>query len=461
MPARAPSVPVLLLAVAGAALLVHARSLLFPTLFADDFGLIHEGWTRARLGHHLWEPLNEHCWPVFRCAVYAVDQCSGGVAGVPLAAMVYTRLCLLAAAGGLFLFVRRERGPLAGVVAATVFAVTAAYQEGVWWLAASPGVACLAAASVGLLAAQRWVQSGQWRGLPLAAAAVAPGWFGGGLMVGPLVSLYLIGRGPARGGARWWGWAVPLAGTAAYLAVCLPLAGERMLRPAHYDGRTAAEAFDPAAAVRNSGRAVADQVALGAAGVWGVRLPEAVAWGVTAAATAAGVWWWRRAGRLRVVVLGAGFVLLSYLLVLGAWAQWGYELVAPWSRYATFPQFGLALIAGGGITAGEAFPPPARWRALLAVGVLALVQLPRGILACPPPDPRLADDLRRVEEADRRCREHHVAADAAIKVLLPHYRAEYGRDKKPYIDIWRCLWGSDHPQPKTEEEIKQALLPDR
>lgn len=454
---RAPTVPVLLAVVAIASLLVHLRSLLSPALMQDDFGNIHEAWTWQRVTANLWVPLNEHCWPVYRLSICLMNQLSGGPTGLPLAAMVFSRITLLATIFGLFLFVKRERGPLAGLVSAAVFGVSAVYLESVAWFAAAPNTACLATGCVALLAAQRWVQRGQWWNLPLTAAVcvIAPGWFGGGALIGPLVSLYLFGRRPGR----WWSWAVPLVGTAAYFAVCIPMAGDKMLKPEHHGGKSLAQAFNPTIAAENTARAVTDQLVLGGVGVWKVVCPLWVAVPVTTLAVAAGVWWWRRAGWPRVVLLGAAFVLFGYVLVFGSRAGWDYEtLLVHWSRYATFPQFGLALIVGGGVRTAGPPRPWQRWVVLALTIVLLALHSYHGWSATPASDPRLAEDLQLVAEADRRCREHHIAGEDAVRVLVPHYTEQYKKDGKFHTDIWRCIWGSSQPKPRTDDEIRDLLL---
>lgn len=447
---RPPSVPALLAVILAASLLVHVRTLIAPTLREDDFAIVRQSWTWQRVSASLWEPMNEHCWPAFRLAVYAVNQCSGGLAGVPLAAMLFTRLTLLAATLGLFLFVKRERGPFAGLVAAAVFGVTGVYAEAVFWFAASPALVCLATAAVALLGAQRWLAHRQWVGLATAtaAAAFAPAWFGGGVLVGPLVGLYLFGRRPGR----WWAWAVPVAATAAYFAACVPLAGERMARPPHHGGRTAVQAFDAAAAAENTGRAITDQIVLGVVSAHGVSCPLWLAAPLTAATAVAAVWWWRRAGRPRAVLVGFGFVLLNYLLAYGLRSAWPYpEVVVSWSRYNVFPQFGVALVIGCGLPAAGVVTPRQRKWLLVAVAVLLVIHAPRGWLGSPEADPTLTTELRRVSEADANCREHRIAADDASAVMLgptPGY---------PRDCIWRCLWGSPNPEPRPPDEIRRLL----
>ena len=71
-----------------------------------------------------------------------VGRFAGGASGLPLAAAVAVRLLLIAAMLLVYLFVRRERGhPYFGFAGMIVFGVSAVYQEGVYWFAASPALA--------------------------------------------------------------------------------------------------------------------------------------------------------------------------------------------------------------------------------------------------------------------------------------------------------------------------------
>jgi hypothetical protein len=94
------------------------------------------------------------------------------------------------------------------------------------------------------------------------------------------------------------------------------------------------------------------------------------------------------------------------------------------------------------------------------IGVCFLMQLPRG-LVCSSPTGRdqFAEvrqqqaALRRIEEVDSLCRQHHISAAAARQAL--------GRLDVPLscdvIDGWEFLIGSDDPRPLPPEEIKRLL----
>src|SRR5262249_2239854 len=145
------------------------------------------------------------------------------------------RLCVLqgplaAAAATLlvYLLVRRATGrPFSALLAMTLFGVSTQYWEAAAWFAASFALLGVVMLLLGLLAAQRRRQTGRVRSLLLSAVwcGLAPGWFGTGMLAGPLCTLFLLGPAPApaeRRPRRWLLALVPSLGTAVSLAVTLP-----------------------------------------------------------------------------------------------------------------------------------------------------------------------------------------------------------------------------------------------
>lgn len=464
MPAARFTAPLLLLAVVVATLLVHIRSLVSPIILHDDFDLLLKVWTWDDTRSNLWVPMNEHAWPITRLWTYAMIQAAGSSAGIPLSAAVANRVLVLATVGLTYLFVRRDRGhPAPGLAAAALFGVSAVYQEAVYWFAAGPSVAATATGLLALLAAQRWRRSGGVVWLIVAAVwcALAPGWFAGGILAGPFCALYLIGRGTSSTDpGKWWAWVVPVLGTGAFLAVNLKMAGDRILNAEHYGGKTAVQAFDPIVGAGRTVLSLVDGLALGATGAPGVATPvwTAVAptpvWiaiPVVIALVAGLIWWWRRATDRRLILLGLAFVLVSYWLIHSARARWEYDRLAGWSRYAVYPQMGLALILAGGWPGG--FGTPFTRRQARAIGMLTAVlfvtQLTRGFCNSPTGLTEQMEALRQVDRVSERCRELGISATDAAAVLpsedIP------GGDK----NRWWFLRGSDHPRELTAEELAE------
>jgi hypothetical protein len=451
-----------------ATLLIHIRSLLWPVIYWDDFDLLLKTWTWAETRRNLWVPMNEHSWPLTRLWTFAIVCFAGDCSGIPRTCAIANRLLLLATIALVYHFVRRERGhPAPALVCAATFGVTSAYQEAVFWFAAGPAIASVATGLLGLLAAQRWRQAGGFSWLIVAAvwSALAPCWFAGGLLAGPLCSLYLMGHAFAR----WRVWLVPVFGSVLFLSINLSLSGDRILNAEHYQGKTAIQAFDPISGAWNTIRVIADCWIPGAVGLpplatftrnadQQIALPIGVVLLLVATSCIALIWCWRRAGDRRLIVLGLGFVFSSYWLIQSARVGWDYARLTEWSRYGVFPQMGLALILAGVISTGYKTPfTRSQAKAVaLFIGILTLLHLPRGICNSPMNIPEQAEVLLEVDRVDERCRALGVSAADARSVLsltqIP------GGDQ----NRWDYLRGSNQPQKWTATELaelRSKLLP--
>jgi hypothetical protein len=449
----------LLLVIALATLIVHIRSLIHPLLLYDDFDLLLKAWTWDAMVHNLWVPMNEHAWPITRLWTRATIWLAGSNAALPVVSALANRVLLLLAVGLTYRFVRRERGhSLPGLIAAALFGLSANYQEGVYWFAASPAVGALATGLFGLLAAQRWQQTGSFLALfgSAVAAALAPAWFAGGVLAGPFCSLYLFGRANLTGRGRWWAWAIPILGTVAFLAVSMPRTAEHILHAEHYRGQTAVQAFSPFTGAVRTLQTLVDGLALGAIGIPSVATPIWMTIPLLIILGVALAWWWRRTADRRLFLLGLGFILISYWLIHSARAAWDYPFIITWSRYEVYPQFGLALLIGGGWPCNPNIPLTRRQMRSVGVFVLVLmvIQFPRGFFGSPAELPQQGEALRQIDRVEERCRELRVsAADAAS--LLPSDDIP-GGDK----NRWWFLRGSAHPReftPAERDQLKQEL----
>jgi hypothetical protein len=145
---------------------------------------------------------------------------------------------------------------------------------------------------------------------------------------------------------------------------------------------------------------------------------------------AAAAWWWQGAPCRRLLWLGLGCILASYLLVYSARAEWLYEQMVPWTRYHLLPHLGLVLFLSGGLPRWQErfrFQPSGRLshRQMIVVAVLAGVlwvcQMPRAVLmnlhirGQPVEDQQAV--LEYLEAMDARCRHYHIDAETAQKAL--------------------------------------------
>ena len=412
----------LVAAICLAALAVHARSLISPHLYYDDFDIITKSYTWQSAWAHLWIPVNEHVWPLMRLWTWLVVQASGQASCLPLAAAVATRLLLLFTMLLVYRFVRREcNDPLLGLVAMAWFGISSVYYEAVYWYAASPALGSLGTGLLSLIAAQNWRRTGSKFQLILSGgwASLSPAWFAGGILIGPLASFYLVIPSPSDSGIRdsktfrRWAFIVPWLGTAAFLAVSLPGTATHIMRAHHYGGKTAIEAFDPLVGVANTARASVDCLVVGSFGIGSVVLPIAMVVAVLTLLAFAGAWWWKKASHRGMILLGLAFIVSSYLLVFSARAdRWSYETqLAHWTRYNVYPQFGLTLIICGGLPqwrrqvseAASLEPFGSRETRVLTVVILVLLvtHTPRGLIGLPAPDPQETQEMQRLERLDR------------------------------------------------------------
>lgn len=481
MPLLRPEGKVLVLllgaTVCWAALGLHTLSLCQPVLYMDDFDILLKSWTWADLCTNLWAPVNEHSWPLTRLSAWLLLQIAGWPTTLPLAAALQMRFGLVAGMWLAYLFVRRELGhPYYGLMAMTIFGVSATYQQTLAWFATTPNLLALDMTLLTLLAAQRWRQTGRGRHLVLSVfwAALAPAWFASGIIAGLLGCLYLflpgpkLAAGPSNPRPRRWTCLVPLLGSLAFLSVSLPYTGQQILHSEHYGSKNAVQAFDVTMAFVNTGRSLVDNVALGSLGIAAVTCPVGVAVFGLILLTVAGVWWWRRAPARGLVVLGLGFILANYLLIYGARADWPYEpQLRHWSRYNVFPQLGVALIVCAGLPrwqdgmrrrdqpghfSKDRIRTLTRW-----ILVLFVLQLPRGLIGTPMPDPRQPEVLRQVEDMDARCRAYHITSETARRVLEPLPMPNGGEGAGG--NAWSLLRGSDDPHPLSDAEARRLLQP--
>jgi hypothetical protein len=476
----------LLLLACGAFLLLHGRSLVGPVIYYDDFQILVPARSWQRTWEGLWTPQNEHAMPLGRLFCYGLETLAGSLPRLPFLTCLVGPLALLLGVLFVYVFVRRELGhPFYALLAVVLFAVTSVYHQAVWWFAASFAIFSLDTMLLGLLAVQRWRQTGRGLYLDLAVLAcfLAPGWFALGILAGPMCCLYLLPpvgaasraapdeSGSARRTYRHWS-LLPLLGTLLFLSISLPRTAEAILHASHYGEQTAVQVFDPLVGLRYTARSLVDNLLLGVLGLAGVALPWWCVVGILPAVVALAAWWWRQASDHRLMLLGLGLIGSSYLLCYSARALWPYpRMVEPaFARYHLLPHLGLVLFFCGGLPAQAG-----RWFTLDAtgtitahqrrflyrlIGVCFLVQLPRGLLCSSPTGldqfavmHKQRAVLRRVEEVDARCRQYHISAAAARQAL--------GRLDLPLsldvIDGWEFLLGSDDPRPLSPEEIKHLL----
>jgi hypothetical protein len=473
--------------VSGLAFLgLYGYGLLFPYLFADDFPLLLGSWTWPTTWNNLWQPHNEHTFPLGRLSTWLLVQLGEGrLTAMPRLLSLQGPVGVLAGMGLVYLFVQRESGqPILGVLALTFFGVTTQYNQAVTWFSASFVVLALDTILLALLAAQRWRQTRRWRFLAWCAfwVALAPGWFATGILAGPLCCLYLLPvrlsrqpeetalpsipkAGPLPAKIRWLAFLAPLVGTTAFLGILLsrPDTADRIIHAGHYQGHSAFNVFMPLFGLQSTGRAVVDHLLFGTVGIWGVVCPPIPAYGMVVLLTAGAAWWWWRAPLRRLMLLGLGFILTSNLLVYSFREPWGYENMITWSRYDLLPHLGLTFFLAGGLPANRSGVSTFLTRrqavmACLLTALLFVCQLPRAIAIsyfAPDMHAEQMPKLEFIEAKDERCRKLRISAATAHQAL--------GKLDIPPVDDglgngWKFLRGSPDPLPMSATEARRLLL---
>jgi hypothetical protein len=445
-----------------ASLVLFLPRLLRPTLWFDDFAYLRDSWSWDLALAHLWLPFNEHAMPLARLSTWLLVRAAGNAANLPWLLGLQGPVAVWVGMGLVYRFLRRELGgPARALAGMALFGVSSQYFEAVWWYSATFALLALDTFLLGLLAAQRYRQTGERRHLAgcALAAALAPGWYGGGILAGPLCALYLLPP-PRTGRTGLAGALTPLLGTAAFLAVALPRAGGGIVRPSHFSGRSILEAYDPLVGVRNSGRALVDNLLVGSLGLPPLPLPLWLALLLLAGALLVGALWWRAAPHRRLLGLGLGCALGSYVLIHSARAAWNYADLCYWTRYQVFAHLGFVLFVTGGLPVRGGRLAAPRWlaspsRRLFALtALLAVTQFPRAWFGFPF-EPRQHAQLRQVDAVDARCRRHHIDRDTARAALPPMVMA----GGSEVDNAWFLLRGSEGPRPVGHDEARRLLAP--
>jgi hypothetical protein len=457
-----------------AALSLHAYPVARPFLFDDDFAILRDSWTWDDAWANLWRPWNEHAMPLGRLSTWMLVRLAGRPSAVALAATLQGPLAVVVGMGLVYRFVRRELGhPFYGMVAMALFGVTLKYNEAVSWFAASFAVLALDTTLLALLAAQRWRQTGRRGELVLCAfwSALAPAWFAGGILAGPLCCVYLF---PGR-----WGWRnpgallPPLAGTATFLVVSLPRTATAIAHAQHFQNHTATQSFQPLSGLVLTGRTLVDNLVFGV-NAFGATCPVALVPAAVAVFAALAVWWARqgvKAGpRPQLFALGAAWVVVSYTLAYSFRAAWPYEaMMVHWTRYNLGPYLGLALFVCGGLPSREgtlfrldasgALTAGQARGVLVLIGLLFLLQFPPGLAGYRRRDRDQAEQaacLRHIEAVDARCREAGISADAARRAL-GRLDIPFSGDPTPRINGWDLLRGSPTPRELSPDRVGRLL----
>jgi len=325
-----------------------------PNLSTDDniYIALSRNWQVTR--DNLFAPFAEHLCPVTRLWTWLV--CSVVDEQHRARALATSGLVLFAATfPPLAVFVRREWGsPALSLIAVSLFALTRVHDEVVMWYSASQWCWSLLLLLSSLLVAQSNASRGSTPAVAVCVilAAVGPFFYLVGLLVGPVTAVYLAcsRRGSDARAIPIWRSALPLAGTAAFLAVFVPMRLVGVLSHASYGGTLAIHSVAPLRGVLYGLRSTADLLMLRNLGSdYHSLLSRAVYAALFFAAVFGVVTLIRRTNSPRPVLVGCVLVLLSYAITLPfrAWVQ--YADFVEWTRYQLFPQLGVVFVVCGAV----------------------------------------------------------------------------------------------------------------
>jgi len=458
----------LLLALTGlAALAIHLRFASCSRLIWDDFQMLDSSWTWSRTWATLTLSHNEHLMPLGRLLVAVLVQLGGSLPATAALLSYVGPLALLLGMGLVYLFVRREVGqPGHALLATMLFGVSTTYMQALHWFAASLAICALDTLLAGLLAAQAWRQTGRRGYLVLAVVAVllAPGWYGSGLLAGPLVCLYLLGSPPTpdsppalRQRFRILDLA-PLLGSLLFVAFSLLLATAPPQRPFQYDRRSPLEAFAVGPGLALTLQSILDNLISGLRGQSEVHVQAPWSWVALVLLGLVALWAWLRGPRPGLVVLGLGMIVGSYLLIYGARYHSGLDERINgyvWNRYHLQPQLGLALVICGALPLRKDAALSRRETGILGLllVLLFLIHAPRAWHTLDPLQPEQAAVLRHIDAVDALCRQERIDANTA-RAVLPPLPLPCGPDD---VGAWTFLRGSPDPLPWTPEEARRLL----
>lgn len=341
-----------------------------PLLVLDDFAYLAESRTWDRLRASLFVPHNAHVVPLFRLLTYLLVSASGSLANVPLAFE-------LAAIGALVLtmlvvghFVAREARSMAvGLAAMAGLGITTVMRPAATWYSASQAIwSGLVIVSM-LVLLQSWrIGGGRWRLIAAAFAAfLAPAFWSGGYLAGPVGAAYLAAERGTRKAT-----VVPMIS----MILCLLLSvfsNSRIFAAANFHDRPLSEAARPLRGLLYTCQAIVEVELLGNLGIDAEVAPMQ---GIVLVAAIAALWTWSRRSDLEpspMEAAGATLMLGGYWLVYTMRGYFPWESLRSLGWYHAIPHVGAVVFAAGWWSARgkPGWSAPIGWRAALLV--LALV----------------------------------------------------------------------------------------
>ncbi|HEV3166251.1 MAG TPA: hypothetical protein VGZ22_19655, partial [Isosphaeraceae bacterium] len=324
----------------------------YPSLYADDVNRVEFLETRP-IGRLLVMPFNEHLAPLFHGVSWAAWTLAGRrLTFAPLAFTLASYVPFVLALPVLFALLRRELKSLtAALVGVAVFSLTPIYAEAILWFSASSFMWALLGTLLAWLCAA-WASESQgraalgWSALSGLFAMLAPMFSALGLLAGPVGATRAIaGQGSVRSLRAWAKALLPIAGTAAYLAIGLVFRYDSVL------AGSAAHRADWGKAIALVAQAVVEALGARVIGLDSPRqgMPTLVNELLLLLAIVAALVWAAPSRSRPMVLIGLGLIVVPYGLEYSArMGLFAAELLRV-QRYHLFPQLGLACLVAGAL----------------------------------------------------------------------------------------------------------------
>jgi hypothetical protein len=307
-------------------------------LVVDDFMFVYEGRNWASTWESLAKPHNVHLCPAFRLftgAVVSLAERTTDLARVLLPPSIAV-LCIVLLA--VYVFLEQEIGSAAVALAGTAaMGFTSILWDTVGFYASTQALWSFLFVVLALIAARRYRRSGGIiaLGLAIVSSLLAPCWWTGGILAGPVAALYLLLPADATGRRHRWAAMLPIVATSLYVIAVVTTG---LWTPT-------ARKFDVVSTATRLLRGTVETLVLKNIGVqlqpWSIE--KWFVFGMLIAAVL--VWWCLRAFRRSIVALAGFLWLANYVLVYG---HQDPNIVDEGGRYHVVAQFALVLLGCAG-----------------------------------------------------------------------------------------------------------------
>jgi hypothetical protein len=384
-------------------------------------------WERAY--HSLWQPYNNHLFPLFRVLTWAVVVSAGRLSDVPACLLFAWMVGLMVALLAVYEFVSREtRSAVPGLSAVLLSGMTTSYYLGPGLYATTQIFWAITFSLMALLFLQSMRDGFRWSALLGATvmAMLAPAWRAEGLLAGPIASLYAVfGAFHVLGTRRRVCMALgPLSGTGLFVVGGLWICGQALLRSPGAVWDSPLVGFHPLRGAYLAARMSTEHFFFRSLSfVNELRAEQFLV--LFFILTMLCVYWLQRSRFSALAICGLSLVLFSYLLVYTIRGNVRLEGVRLSVWYLMIPQFGWAIFLSAGLDPHSRL----RGRAMTVADGVYVTLLGLGLyllhhpLAVKLNEPGLhshqRDDLARLERMEKLSQQEGIDVESIRQAIGP------------------------------------------